>query len=160
MDGNSLVEFPILTENDLYFITYGTYQRRLGSSYYAEHVKEDADFEIQVCKHTESLGLSSTPIQVDDPLLVCGRIHSPFRNSTLHFLYMLVEKWKTGMDSILEYCCQCKNCLRTVGCCVHVMTDLWYLGLTRYQAEIPRPENRLNEFYADLSLSDEDTGSE
>jgi hypothetical protein len=72
MDGNSLAEFPILTENDLYFIACGTYQRRLASTYYAEHVKEDVDFEIQVCKHTESLGLSSTPIQVDDHLLVRG----------------------------------------------------------------------------------------
>ncbi len=44
--------------------------------------------------------------------------------------------------------------------CAHVMTVLWYLGFARYQAEIPRPENRLNEFVADLDLSDEDTDSE
>jgi hypothetical protein len=157
MDGNSLVEFPILTENDLYFIAYETYQWRLVYSYYAEDVKGDSDFEIEVCKHTESLGLSSTPIQVYDPLLVCRRIHSRFRNCTLYFLYILVDKSKTGMDSILEYCCQCKNGLRTVGCCAHVMIHLWYLGFTRYQAKIPRQENRLNEFYVDLGLSGEDT---
>ncbi len=64
------------------------------------------------------------------------------------------------MDSILEYCCQCKNGLRTVGCCAHVMAVLWYLGFARYQAEIPRPANRLYEFFADLDLSDEDTDNE
>ncbi len=64
------------------------------------------------------------------------------------------------MDSILEYCYQCKSGLRTVGCCANVMTILWYLSFARYQAEIPRPANRLNEFHADLDLSDEDTDSE
>jgi hypothetical protein len=96
MDGNSVVEFPILTDNDLYFIACGTYQRRSASFYYTEHVIEDTVFEIQVCKHPESLGLSSTPIQVGGPLYVRRRIHSRFRSSTLYFLYILVDKFKTG----------------------------------------------------------------
>ncbi len=64
------------------------------------------------------------------------------------------------MDSILEYCYQCKNGLRTVGCCAHIMTVLWYLGFARYQAEIPRSANRLNDFFGGLDPSDEDTDSE
>ncbi len=64
------------------------------------------------------------------------------------------------MDSILEYCCQCKKGLRTVGYCAHAMTVLRYLGFARYQAEIPRPPNRLNDFFGGLDPSDEDTDSE
>jgi hypothetical protein len=40
------------------------------------------------------------------------------------------------------------------------MTVLWYLGFARYKAEIPRLANRLNDFFADLDPSDEDTDSE
>ncbi len=88
------------------------------------------------------------------------RVHSRFRNSIFYFPYILVDLSKTGMDSILEYCCQCKNGQKTVRCCAHVITVLRYLGFARYQAEIPRPANRLNDFFADLDPSDEDTNSE
>jgi hypothetical protein len=40
------------------------------------------------------------------------------------------------------------------------MTVLWYLGFARYQAEITRPANRHNDFFANLDPSDEDTDSE
>ncbi len=37
-------------------------------------------------------------------------------------------------SSILGYCCSCTPGLRTVGCCSHVATLIWYLGFRRYQS--------------------------
>lgn len=31
-----------------------------------------------------------------------------------------------GKDIVVAYCCSCKNRLRTVGCCSHVMVVIWY----------------------------------
>jgi hypothetical protein len=157
MDGNSLDEFPKLTENDLYIIACGSYQRRLCSSYYAEHSKSDGRFEVQVCRHTGPLGLSSVNIQAEDPILIRGRIHSRFANRTKHLMYILIDVSKTGVDSIIEYCCQCKTGLRTIGCCAHAMVVLWYLGLGRYESEIARPANSLDEFYVDLASDSTDS---
>ena len=36
-------------------------------------------------------------------------------------------------SSILGYCCSCTPGLRTVGCCSHITTLIWYLGFGRYQ---------------------------
>ena len=102
------------------------------------------------CKHIGPLGLSSALIQADDPFLIRGRIHSRFSNQTKYFLYILVDRSKTGVDSILEYCCQCKNGLRTVGSCAHIITVLWYLGYARHNPqEIPDPARSLDEFFSD-----------
>jgi hypothetical protein len=72
-------------------------------------------------------------------------------------MYILVDVSKTGVDSIVEYCCQCKTGLRTIGCCAHVMVVLWYLGLGRYESEIARPANSLDEFYVDLASDSTDS---
>ncbi len=161
MDGNSITQFPILSENDLRYIACGTYQRKLCNSYYAEHMdRSGGRFEVQVCKQIGPLGLSSVGIEAEDPFLVRAKIHSRFSNSTKYFLYILFDQSKEGVDAILEYCCQCKNGLRTTGCCAHVMVVLWYLGCGKYESEIPRLASSLEEFFVDLVLSDHDTDSD
>ena len=54
-----LDEFPHLSEEDLRSITVGSYQLRQVRSYYAEHIKINGSYVIDVCKHTGNLSLSS-----------------------------------------------------------------------------------------------------
>ena len=73
------------------------------------------------------------------------------------FIYILIDKSKSGVSAIAEYCCQCRSGLRTAGC-AHVMTVLWYLGFGRHlpQDKLHRPAAPLNEFYINLNESDTD----
>lgn len=41
--------------------------------------------------------------------------------------YILVDLNGTGSEVIIAYCCSCKNGLRTIGCCSHVTTVIWYV---------------------------------
>ena len=63
-------------------------------------------------------------------------------------------KWadeeKDGVDAVSGYCCSCPNGLRTVGCCAHVATVLWFLGFGRHQSEIPIPAAFLNDVCVEL----------
>lgn len=54
---------------------------------------------------------------------------------------MLVDKSKSERDSIVEYFCTCETGSRTVGCCSHVMTIIWYLGYGQYnEIRVPNPD--------------------
>jgi len=137
-------DFPHFSE-DLRSITVGSYQLRQVRSYYAEHIKINGSYVIDVCKHTGDLSLSSHGLSVGDPLLIRGRIQSRHRSSTRYFIYILIDKAvqvdeeKDGVDSISGYSCTCPNGLWTVSCCAHVATVLWYLGFGRHQFEILIP---------------------
>jgi hypothetical protein len=139
IDGSSLEDFPQLSEADLRSITLGSYQRRLVLSYYAEHLKTNGNWEIEVCKHVGPLSLSSHSISVGDPMLIRGRMQSRHRNSIRYFLYILVNRERGGDEAISDYCCSCPSGPRTVGICSHITTVLWYLGLGQYLPEILIP---------------------
>jgi hypothetical protein len=145
IDGNTLEDFPQLTETDLRSLTLGSYQLRQARSYYAEHIKTNGRYEIAVCKHIGPLSLTSHGLSVEDPMLVRGRIQSRHRGSTRHFIYILIDRLSNGADSVSGYCCSCQSGLRTVGCCAHVATVLWYLGYGQYQSEILIPASFLDD---------------
>ncbi|KAF9424294.1 hypothetical protein HW555_000433 [Spodoptera exigua] len=52
---------------------------------------------------------------------------------------MLIENNVSGRTGIIEYCCNCLVGRRTIGCCAHVTTLVWYLGWARHQSSIPTP---------------------
>jgi hypothetical protein len=118
-------------------ISLGSYQLKQVCSYFAEHTSSSGRFEIQVARHTGPLGLSSLGILAEEPMLLRARIQSRHRSATKYHIYVLVDMAKRSAESVLHYCCQCKSGLRTVGCCAHVMTVLWFLGYARHLSEIP-----------------------
>jgi SWIM zinc finger len=61
-----------------------------------------------------------------------------------------VDEEKDGVDSVSGYSCSCPNGLRTVGCCAHIATVLWYLGYARHLSEIPIPAAFLNNVCEEL----------
>jgi hypothetical protein len=146
IDGCTL-EFPILNEADLRLLACGSYQLRQAKSYYAEHIKTNGEYEVQVCKHIGPLRLTHHGIEAEEPMLVRGRIQSRHRSSVRYFIYILldIDKIMRGVEAILEYTCQCQQGNRTVGCCAHIMTVLWFLGFGRHQSEILSPAAFLNE---------------
>lgn len=68
------IEFPLIDEDDLKLISLGSYQIKQSKSYYAEHVKVDGNYKIQVCKLTDSLELSKYNVLVGCPLLLRARV--------------------------------------------------------------------------------------
>ena len=88
------------------------------------------------------------------PKLIRGRIQSRHHNSTKYYIYVLVDVAKAGSEGVIGYCCQCKSGLRTVGCCTHIMTVLWYLGFGKYQPEIKQPAASLSDVCVVLDSTD------
>ena len=69
------------------------------------------------------------------------------------FMPSIDMKWadeEDGVEAVSGYCCSCPNGLRTVGCCAHVATVLWFLGFGRHQSEIPISAAFLNDVCVEL----------
>jgi hypothetical protein len=91
-------------------------------------------------------------------MLIHGRIQSRHWNRTKYYVNVLVDIAKSGAESLIEYCCQCKNGLRTFGYCGHIMIVLWFLGYGRYHPEeIRDPAASLDEVCCVLESIDNDT---
>lgn len=145
-ENNRLLQFPQLTINDLYYISFGPYQINNAISYYAEHQKEGI-FLVQKFEpnprhyRTSDLDYVNHGIVIIDPLLVKAYMKSRYRSGKNHHIFVLVDKSKSGKDAIVEYYCTCESGSRTVGCCSHIMTIIWYLGYGQYNGiDIPNPD--------------------
>lgn len=57
-----------------------------------------------------------------------------------------------GRSGIEEYVCDCANGLRTVGCCAHVATIIYFLGHARYLSRIIRPAQILTNLFSVQSV--------
>lgn len=126
-------QFPQLTMDDLYYLSLGPYQIRNAISYYAEHQKEGIflvrKFEPNPRHPTAALVYARYGISVENPLLVKAYMKSRYRSGKHHHIFILIDKTKTGRDSVTEYYCTCESGARTVGCCSHVMTIVWFLDM-------------------------------
>lgn len=90
---------------------------------------------------TAAINFENYGIVVQDPLLVKAYMKSRYRSGKHHHIFVLADKSKQGGDSIIEYYCTCESGARTVGCCSHVMTIVWYLGYGQYNGvQVPNPE--------------------
>jgi len=70
--------------------------------------------------------------------LIRTKIQSRFSNSVQHYVWVQFEA-KSGRKKgkITGWFCQCKSGARTVGCCAHVTTVIWYLGHARHDEYDP-----------------------
>ncbi len=62
-----------------------------------------------------------------------------------YFIYILIDRKRGGVEAVWGYCCSCSNGLRTVGCCSHIATVLWFLGLGQCLPEILIPASFLDD---------------
>ena len=117
-DNTAAAEFPKLSESYIRSITFGIYQLKQCPNYADQHLSE-GDMNIRVS--TVARGLLQATIQ------------SRHTGSKLYSLWIQYDECATSMeDQIQEWYCECKVGARTVGCCAHIATVLWYLGYARH----------------------------
>lgn len=134
-------DFPRVTEDEIEReITFGTYQIRQGKHYTDEHMISNGGFKISVHQEQHEL--------------LRARIQSKYRGDTSYFVWV---RYRKRPAAVLEWYCQCKTGMRTVGCCSHVATLIWYLGVARHQNYDPTPNHEtVWSFIADAG--DHDSG--
>lgn len=131
LDHNQLIDFPELTFEYLQYLTLGTYQLLLASSYIQDTLlREENVFQVDV--------------HAVEPGFIRFRLYSLFRNNTIHQQWIA---YVTGNDnddeeenSIISYYCACRTGARTLSTCAHIASILWYLGFARYQQQVKYQE--------------------
>ena len=121
------LEFPKLTKQDLINITLGSYQIKMAKSYVSAHLDNEGKYSFQICTDQ------------DEPGLLRAEVHSRHKHNTFYKVYVKYQPNGRGSDAIIGYVCRCKVGSRTVGCCSHITSVLWFLGYARYKGPIKRP---------------------
>ena len=87
-----------------------------------------------------AINFGSYGISIEAPILVKGLMKSRYRGGKHHYIFVLVDKSKSGREAVCEYYCSCESGARTVGCCSHLMTIVWFLGYAQYHGiQLPNP---------------------
>jgi hypothetical protein len=117
----TLPDFPVLNEDEITEkITCGNYQIKQAKHYADEHLEENGGFTYFVHKSA--------------PDLIRLRLQSRHKNAKQYYVWVQYDpKTPINSGSITGWHCQCKAGARTVGCCAHVATAIWYLGYARHQ---------------------------
>ena len=137
-------EFPKLAKQDLIDITLGSYQIRMAKSYVSAHLDNEGKYSFQICTDQ------------DQPGLLRVGVHSRNRCNTFYKVYVKYQPNGRGSDAITEYACRCKVGSRTVGCCSHITSVLWFLGCARYKGPIKRPACNNWKIFAPSDVEDSD----
>lgn len=130
------MDFPILPSESIYLSNLSTYQIKQAKSYYGEHIRNDGSYAIEVCIDRASDLLQGFP-SVENCTLLRGKIQSRHIGRKIYFVYILYEDHNQGIQAIKHYCCNCIVGRRTVGCCAHIMSVIWYLSWARYENVTP-----------------------
>lgn len=150
---------PSLDAQHLVRISLGKYQIKQALSYSSQHIKNN-DGSFQLFSMPEEMCqtfFASFYTDQCNPILLLAQLFSRFRKRKNYNTFVLVNAIGVGEHSVLDYCCDCYNGLRTVGCCSHVMTILWF-SLYIKNRNIPNPAGFLDEYfdkYFDNDVSDE-----
>lgn len=130
---NDFESCPQLTMSDLQMISLGLYQIEQSKCYISNHIHErDSDLDIHRFFPSDYADLIMDIINPDtDHLLLTMRLKSRFVSNRVYRVYLLFDKNEIGFRSVLQYCCSCKVGNRTVGCCSHVMTLLYFVCYAR-----------------------------
>jgi len=112
--------FNFLTINDLYYFSLGSYQIRNAISY-DQNIKTFLvrKFEPNLRHPTAALNYTKYGILIENPLIVKAYMKSRYRDKKHHHIFVLMDKAKTGRDSVTEYYCTRESGVRTVDCCSH-----------------------------------------
>uniref|UniRef100_A0A2H1WRG1 SFRICE_032285 n=1 Tax=Spodoptera frugiperda TaxID=7108 RepID=A0A2H1WRG1_SPOFR len=144
VDSNNVTDFPLLSYEDLILIACGTYQLKQARSYYGEHIRFDGSYTVEVCREAHLSNLREELSLSENTWLLRGKIQSRHVSRKIYYVYILINPNDNGREAILQYCCNCIVGRRTVGCCAHIMTIIWYLGWARYQSNIEPPAQFLD----------------
>jgi hypothetical protein len=117
--------FPMLSVQYLQDLTLGVYQLRLAKSYVQDKIQRESEYKIKLLLEEEGL--------------LKSRIYSRFSGSKKYDLWISFrtqvshENDEQLEEPILGWFCQCKSGARSLGCCAHIASVLWYLGHGRHE---------------------------
>lgn len=166
IDANNFA-FPRMTKEELKKITLGSYQLKQAKSYACAHKKrrgnEDSEY---LCFSSPDditrffLADLIKQKRISKPVLILTRMDSRFRSKKIHDVYILADASKNGPDGIVGYCCDCRHGLRTVGCCSHVATNIFYMCFVRHNGGIVPVAGHVDVFFNQIEhMSDSDESS-
>lgn len=138
---------PALQSIHLIRIALGKYQIKQAESYCSQHIKRKGKFEVysfpdELCKEH----FAAFYTEECKPILLLVQLDSRYRNRKYYNTFVLVNANSREEDAVLGYCCECYNGLRTVGCCSHVMTLIWFTLYIKNR-DIPNPAGFLDKFF-------------
>jgi hypothetical protein len=125
-------DFPKLEFLDLYLITLGTYQLKQSLSHIAQHLDENGLFFLEAFKDNNVKELNGNS-------LIRAKLQSRHSKSTKYNIYIQYDPTRSATDAIIMWLCRCKNGERTLGCCAHVASVIYYFAYGRYQESIKTP---------------------
>lgn len=152
---NNLTLFPKLTIADLKYISLGTYQITQARSYVQRHMRANQNrFVVGYCSDDESQKIcEKINRHIENPALIQLKLQSRFRSAKVHRTHVLFDLNAVGRDVVVAHCCTCKNGLRTIGCCSHIMCAIWYIYYVDQSVSIKLPSPQLyNVFLEDNDL--------
>ena len=125
--------------------------------YYADHINENGDCEFTIANTTSVIDYQKYQIAIDirNSFLLKTQLRSRHSNSVKYFVYVLLDKTKTGLDAIIGHTCGCKIGERVVGCCSHVAMILWYFGFAQHKSSVRLFASFLNDYFINSSSSEE-----
>jgi hypothetical protein len=125
-------DFPKLEFQDLYLITLGTYQLKQSLSYIAQHLDENGLFFLEAYKDKNVRELNGNN-------LIRAKLLSRHAKSTKYNIYIQYDPNKSGTDAIIMWLRRCKDGERTLGCCAHVASVIYFFAYGRYQENLKTP---------------------
>lgn len=133
LSSDDIMDFPEMTEKDLKIFFTGSYQMKQAVSYLAEMMDAENKFQISCV--------------VESPNILRCDIRSRHTNAKFYKSFIEYQPNSTGPSGITRYCCNCANGNRTVGCCSHIATVVYYLSHARYLSKIVRPAEILSKLF-------------
>jgi hypothetical protein len=138
LDFIEINDFPKLDFEDIKTnITLGTYQLKQALGYLAAN-KKNGKYEIMINKELAELKKSK---------IIYAAIQSRHSNSIKYKVYVKYAPKMTGLDSIESWYCTCKNGMRTVGCCSHVASIIYYYSCGKYLSQQADPAGNLRKIF-------------
>lgn len=136
---SEILDFPRLNEEQLRILFTGSYQLSLAVSYLAEIMDDKSNLYIYYVKQT--------------PTIIKLNVRSRHVNSKYYRLFIDYVPNMNSVEGIRGYCCDCPNGNRTVGCCAHVASVIYYLAHARYLSRILRPAEILSKIFSNDAVN-------
>jgi len=107
-------------------------------SYTREHLNENGLYEFELIPENKNF------IKI--------KLNSRHSSSTIYTLFIEIDR-NTHSDPIKAYYCDCKVGARTIGCCAHIASALWYFGIAIHDSKLLKPtfSTKLYSFCKDAS---------
>ena len=148
IDAVEIQDFPKLDLQSIKrYLTLGNYQLNQTFGYLAEHFKINGRYKMYMKKEDIC--------NLDGINLVKAKIQSKHVNRTEYSIYVTYEPNQNDHCGVDGWYCTCRNGRRTVGCCSHVATVIYYLSCGKYEENLPQPACRLTSCLKNFDDSDE-----